>query len=71
MPRVVQAQTERALEALKNLSSPRALVIRDGAETRIPGREVVPGDCIILNEGDRVILSDMSAQEQNSKIELK
>ena len=47
-------KTERALEALKNLSSPRALVIRDGIEIRIPGREVVPEDIIILNEGDRV-----------------
>ncbi len=47
-------KTERALETLKKLSSPRALVIRDGKETRIAGREVVPGDVIILNEGDRI-----------------
>jgi Ca2+-transporting ATPase len=47
-------KTERALEALKNLSSPRALVIRDGRETRIAGREVVPGDLVVLNEGDRI-----------------
>lgn len=47
-------KTERALDALKQLSSPRALVIRDGKETRIPGREVVPDDVIVLNEGDRI-----------------
>lgn len=47
-------KTERALEALKKLSSPRALVIRDNIETRIPGRHVVPGDLVILNEGDRI-----------------
>ncbi|MBP7809141.1 MAG: cation-translocating P-type ATPase [Bacteroidia bacterium] len=47
-------KTEKALEALKNLSSPRALVIRDGKEIRIAGREVVPGDVMILHEGDRV-----------------
>ncbi len=47
-------KTERALEALKKLSSPRVLVVRDGIEQRIAGREVVPGDLIILNEGDRV-----------------
>jgi Ca2+-transporting ATPase len=47
-------KTEKALEALKKLSSPRALVIRDGKETRIPGREVVPDDIIIINEGDRI-----------------
>lgn len=47
-------KTEKALNALKNLSSPRALVIRDGKEIRIPGREVVPDDIVILNEGDRI-----------------
>lgn len=47
-------KTEKALDALKKLSSPRALVIRDNTEQRIPGREVVPGDIIILHEGDRV-----------------
>lgn len=47
-------KTERALEALRELSSPRALVIRDGVEHRIPGREVVPGDLVVLQEGDRV-----------------
>lgn len=47
-------KTEKALEALKNLSSPRALVIRDGVEKRIPGREVVPDDIVMLHEGDRI-----------------
>jgi len=47
-------KTERAIEALKKLSSPRALVVRNGLETRIAGREVVPDDIIILNEGDRI-----------------
>ena len=47
-------KTERALDALKNLSSPRALVIRDGIKIRIPGREVVIDDIIVLNEGDRI-----------------
>ena len=49
-----QRKTERALDALKNLSSPRALVIRDGEQKRIPGREVVKGDILILREGDRI-----------------
>jgi P-type Ca2+ transporter type 2C len=47
-------RTERALAALRDLSSPRALVIRDGTEQRIPGREVVAGDIVVLREGDRV-----------------
>lgn len=49
-----QRRTERALAALRDLSSPRALVIRDGVEQRIPGREVVVGDALLLREGDRV-----------------
>jgi len=49
-----QRKTERALEALKNLSSPRALVIRDGEQQRVGGKEVVVDDIIILREGDRV-----------------
>ncbi len=49
-----EQKTENALDALKNLSSPRALVIRDGVQKRIPGREVVSGDILILSEGDRV-----------------
>jgi len=49
-----ERKTERALEALRDLSSPRALVIRAGEQKRIPGREVVRGDVIALTEGDRV-----------------
>jgi Ca2+-transporting ATPase len=47
-------KTERALEALRDLSSPRALVVRDGEAKRIAGREVVRGDLILVAEGDRV-----------------
>ncbi len=51
---VQEARSERVLEALRDLTSPRALVLRDNAQKRIPGREVVRGDLVILNEGDRV-----------------
>ena len=47
-------RTETALVALRDLSSPRALVVRDGVRVRIPGAEVVPGDVVVLAEGDRV-----------------
>lgn len=47
-------KAERALDALRDLSSPRALVIRDGKRYRIPGREVVRDDLIVLTEGDRI-----------------
>ena len=49
-----EGTTERAIEALRDLTSPRALVIRDGAQQRIAGREVVRGDLVVLTEGDRV-----------------
>jgi len=51
---VQERRTERAIEALRDLSSPRALVIRSGQRRRIAGREVVRGDVIVLAEGDRV-----------------
>lgn len=51
---IQQTRSERALAALRDLSSPRALVIRDGIRRRIAGREVVRGDVLVLSEGDRV-----------------
>jgi len=51
---VQELRTSRALEALRDLASPRALVVRDGVETRIAGRDVVAGDTLLLYEGDRV-----------------
>lgn len=49
-----ERRTEQALIALRDLSSPRALVVRDGTETRIAGRDVVRGDLVIFSEEDRV-----------------
>ncbi|MDD2303779.1 MAG: cation-translocating P-type ATPase [Prolixibacteraceae bacterium] len=49
-----EKKTEKALDALKDLASPRALVIRNGIEKRIAGRDVVTDDLVILQEGDRV-----------------
>ncbi|MCX6659594.1 MAG: cation-translocating P-type ATPase [Candidatus Bathyarchaeota archaeon] len=49
-----QQKAENALRALRNLSSPRAHVIRDGERKRISGREVVCEDVLVLSEGDRV-----------------
>ena len=49
-----ERKAERALEALRDLSSPRAMVLRDGERKRIAGRDVVRGDLLILAEGDRV-----------------
>ncbi|EGF92629.1 ATPase, P-type transporting, HAD superfamily, subfamily IC family protein [Asticcacaulis biprosthecium C19] len=51
---VQEARTEKVLEALRDLTSPRALVLRDGQRVGIEGREVARGDVIVLSEGDRV-----------------
>jgi Ca2+-transporting ATPase len=47
-------RTQRALERLRDLSAPRARVLRSGEALRIPGGEVVRGDLLLLAEGDRV-----------------
>ncbi len=49
-----ERRTERTLEALRDLSSPRALALRDGEPVRIAGHEVVRGDVLVLVEGDRI-----------------
>jgi Ca2+-transporting ATPase len=49
-----ELRSERALQALRDLSSPRARVLRDGALRVLPARELVAGDVISLTEGDRV-----------------
>ncbi|WDF72490.1 cation-translocating P-type ATPase [Novosphingobium sp. KACC 22771] len=51
---VQETRTEHALDALRDLTSPRALVIRDGKRQTIASRDVVCGDLMVLNEGDRV-----------------
>jgi len=51
---IQEGRSQRVLDALRDLSSPRALVLRDGVPVRVPGREVVRGDVLILAEGDRV-----------------
>ncbi len=68
---VQERKTERALEALRDLSSPRALVVRSGEKKRIAGREVVRGDVLLLSEGDRVpadavVLSETSLSVDES-----
>lgn len=62
-------KSEKALAALKELSSPRALVVRNGIEKRIPSKDLVPGDLIALHEGDRVPADGIVLQSHNLTID--
>ena len=65
-------KTEKALEALRHLAAPLALVERDGIFIRIPSREIVVGDIVSLNEGDRIpsdgILIDVNSLEVDESV---
>jgi Ca2+-transporting ATPase len=67
---VQETRTERALAALKDLTSPSAFVIRGGRRQQVPGSDIVVGDIVVLVEGDRVPadarlleISDLQADE--------
>ena len=51
---IQEYRAERAIEALREMAAPNATVIRGGREKRVPARDLVPGDVIILATGDRV-----------------
>jgi Ca2+-transporting ATPase len=51
---VQETRSDRVLDSLRELASPHALVVREGTERRIPGGDVVPGDLVVLGEGERV-----------------
>ncbi len=70
---IQEYRTEKSLEALKQLSAPSAHVIRDGRELTIPAKEVVPGDILLLEAGDRiaadcVLLKGVSVQINESML---
>lgn len=64
-----ESKTEKSLEALRNLSSPISVVIREGKRITIPGREAVVGDIIILSEGSRVPADAKLISAENLKID--
>lgn len=51
---VQEYRAERAMESLRKLAAPQASVVRDGVERRLPARDLVPGDVLVLRTGDRV-----------------
>jgi Ca2+-transporting ATPase len=64
-----EQKTEKALDALRDLSSPRALVIRNGDKQRIAGRDVVRDDIILIAEGDRVPADGVVLQNTNLSVD--
>ena len=68
-----ESKAEKSLEALKKLSAHAAKVIRNGKETVIPARELVPGDIVILETGDYVsadlrIIEAINLKSQESSL---
>jgi len=51
---VQEYRSEKAMEAMKKMTAPKARVLRDGTEVLIPSKEVVPGDIVLLEAGDRI-----------------
>jgi len=66
---IQERKTGRALAALRDLASPRALVIRGGERIRIAGRELVQDDLIVLGEGDRVPADAAILQASNVAVD--
>jgi len=64
-----EGKTEHALASLRDLTSPRALVLRDGAPLRIAGREVVQGDLLLLAEGDRIAADALLVQGSELQVD--
>ncbi|WP_299361736.1 cation-translocating P-type ATPase [uncultured Paracoccus sp.] len=54
MSHVQQARAEQSLEALSRMAAPRASVLRDGTRQAVPADHVVPGDIILIEEGDTI-----------------
>ncbi len=66
---VQEYRSEKAMEALKQMTAPAATVIRDGEEEEIPARDIVPGDIILLQTGDRIPADSRLTEAANLKID--
>jgi Ca2+-transporting ATPase len=66
---VQEHRSEKAMEALKKMTAPTATVIRDGEEEKIPARDLVPGDIILLQTGDRIPADSRLTEVVNLKID--
>jgi Ca2+-transporting ATPase len=66
---VQEYRAERAIEALRQMAAPTATVLRDGQEVKVPAREVVPGDVVILHTGDRIPADGRLIESVNLQLE--
>ncbi len=66
---VQEYRASRALEALERMAAPTADVVRDGQEQKIPARDIVPGDIILLAVGDRVPADGRIVEAYNFKVD--
>jgi len=62
-------RAERAIEALRQMAAPTASVLRDGNEVKIPARDLVPGDVILLRTGDRIPADARLLETVNLQVE--
>ena len=66
---IQEGKADSAIEALMNFAAPDAQVIRDGKEITIKARELVPGDIILIHEGDMLPADGRIFEESNMKAE--
>lgn len=66
---VQEFRAERAIEALRGMAAPAASVLREGVEQRVPAREVVPGDVVLLHAGDRIPADGRLLEAVNLQVE--
>ena len=66
---VQEYRAERAIEALGRMAAPTTTVLRDGQETDIPARDVVPGDVVLLRAGDKAAADGRLTEAVNLQVE--
>ncbi len=66
---VQEFRTEKTMEALKNLAAPAAKVIRNGRQISIPAEQIVPGDLVILETGDRIPADAILLESINTQVD--
>jgi P-type Ca2+ transporter type 2C len=66
---VQEYRAERAIEALRELAAPTATVVRDGEEVELPARDLVPGDLVLVQAGDKVPADARVTESVNLQVE--